>query len=92
MLLTPPRVKLETDADLDIGVFGIATRLVARRTAAAGRTRREPQPGAGATMVYKAVAARARRAGGGAAGPVLRETATLTFDGTTARADRAARR
>ena len=28
VLLTPPRVKLESDADLDVGVFGIATRLV----------------------------------------------------------------
>src|SRR5919201_1170682 len=28
VLLTPPRVKFESDADLDIGVFGIATRLV----------------------------------------------------------------
>src|ERR1700704_6204552 len=28
VLLTPPRVKLETDADLDVGEFGIAVRLV----------------------------------------------------------------
>src|SRR5438552_11849564 len=28
VLLSPPRVKLETDEDLDKGVFGIATRLV----------------------------------------------------------------
>ena len=27
-LLTPPQVQLETDDDLDVGVFGIATRLV----------------------------------------------------------------
>src|SRR5437667_4033819 len=27
VLLSPPRVKLETDPDLDVGVFGIATRL-----------------------------------------------------------------
>ena len=27
-LLTSPKVTLETDADLDVGVFGIATRLV----------------------------------------------------------------
>src|SRR5438270_2526393 len=28
VLLTPPRVKFEADGDLDVGVFGIATRLV----------------------------------------------------------------
>ncbi len=28
VLLTPPRVELETDDDLDVGVFGIATRMV----------------------------------------------------------------
>ena len=28
VLLTPPRVQLETDDDLDVGVFGIATRMV----------------------------------------------------------------
>jgi hypothetical protein len=47
-LLTPPRVLLETDDDLDIGVFGIATRMVdAGGTAAA-----EAAP-ANATMIYK---------------------------------------
>src|ERR1700757_5118358 len=28
VLLTPPKVQLETDDDLDVGVFGIATRMV----------------------------------------------------------------
>ena len=51
VLLTAPRVGLETDADLDMGEFGIATRLV--------RGPREPDgvpaPGpVGATMVYAA--------------------------------------
>jgi hypothetical protein len=56
MLLTPPRVKLESDADLDIGVFGIATRLVrgAGRPAPEGAPAEQPAPGQ--TMVYKAVA------------------------------------
>jgi hypothetical protein len=55
VLLTPPRVLVETDEDLDVGVFGIATRLV--------RGPRPPQdapaaPSApGATMVYKAMPA-----------------------------------
>jgi len=56
VLLTPPRVKLESDADLDIGVFGIATRLVrGAKPAPAGAPAEEAMPGA--TMVYKAVEA-----------------------------------
>jgi FHA domain-containing protein len=48
-LLTPPRVLLETDDDLSVGMFGIATRLAEGETA--------PPPAAeaaarGATMVY----------------------------------------
>ena len=46
MLLTPPRVKLETDADLDVGVFGIATRLV-RGQRARPRDAPAAQPSAG---------------------------------------------
>src|SRR4051794_33489646 len=54
VLLTPPTVKLESDADLDIGVFGIATRLVrGSKPAPAGAPAEEAAPGA--TMVYKAV-------------------------------------
>jgi pSer/pThr/pTyr-binding forkhead associated (FHA) protein len=51
VLLSPPRVKLETDDDLDVGVFGIATRLAhtsARKPADAPAA--EPEPGA--TMIY----------------------------------------
>ena len=48
-LLSPPRVLLETDDDLDVGVFGIATRLVQT-----DRTSDEPEAAArGATMLYK---------------------------------------
>ncbi|HZT84064.1 MAG TPA: DUF3662 and FHA domain-containing protein [Gaiellaceae bacterium] len=50
VLLTPPRVRFETDADLDIGVFGIATRLVRGARPAAGAA----PAVAGATMVYAA--------------------------------------
>jgi hypothetical protein len=50
VLLTTPSVKLETDADLDIGEFGIATRLVRGPRAAADAPETEP---VGATMVYK---------------------------------------
>jgi hypothetical protein len=52
VLLTPPVVKLEVDDDLDVGVFGIATRMVQREDV---RDESAPahQPEPGATMVYK---------------------------------------
>jgi hypothetical protein len=56
VLLTPPQVKLESDADLDIGVFGIATRLVRGPGSTAPEGAPAEQPAPGATMVYKAVA------------------------------------
>ena len=82
VLLTPPRVELETDDDLDVGVFGIATRLVqdsARSEAGAPPTQPEP----GATMVYKPSAAPLQPTE--AASPVdlgvQREVAVLSWDG-----------
>ena len=51
VLLTGAKVKLETDADLDVGEFGIATRLVRGAKPAVGAPATEP---VGATMVYKA--------------------------------------
>jgi hypothetical protein len=52
-LLSPPAVKMETDADLSIGEFGIATRMVQRepRKRAPGEPKSQPQPGA--TMIYR---------------------------------------
>src|SRR3954469_17350832 len=55
VLLTTPLVKLETDDDLAVGEFGIATRLVrgpAKTAADAPATQAAP----GATMIYKAPA------------------------------------
>ncbi len=52
-LLTRPRVLIETDADLDVGEFGIATRMVQPDE----RRRRDDEPQEqlepGATMIYK---------------------------------------
>ena len=78
VLLTPARVKLETDADLDLGVFGIATRLVRGPRPPQDAPAAEAAPGA--TMVYKAV----QSPDGAAVEPppkVVRERATLTIDG-----------
>ena len=74
VLLTPPRVKLESDADLDVGVFGIATRLVRGGKAAPG-----------ATMVYKPVATPPPDEDGADAAPEpaaeVRPAAALTIAG-----------
>src|SRR5579871_5295815 len=53
VLLDDPRVRLETDADLDMGLFGIATRLA--RPPAEERQPRSPPP-TSATVVYTPVA------------------------------------
>ena len=52
-LLSSPRVQLETDADLDVGEFGIATRMVQpdRRREAEDEPSGDVEPGA--TMIYK---------------------------------------
>jgi hypothetical protein len=52
-LLSSPTVLMETDADLALGEFGIATRMVQRegRKTVPGEPRSQPQPGA--TMIYK---------------------------------------
>ena len=81
VMLTEPRVGMKTDADLEVGEFGIATRMVqGRRRAPAEPSVPAPPPAAsGATMVY-----RPAQAEGAAAEPpeVVRETVALTIDGT----------
>jgi hypothetical protein len=55
VLLTPPTVLLETDEDLAIGEFGIATRMVQGTKGKREEVKGEPEPQMepGATMVYK---------------------------------------
>jgi hypothetical protein len=48
-LATRPRVRFETDADLDVGVFGIATRMIQPSEDGAPEPVDEP----GATMIYR---------------------------------------
>ncbi|HZP73975.1 MAG TPA: DUF3662 and FHA domain-containing protein [Gaiellaceae bacterium] len=50
VLITPPRVALETDDDLDVGVFGIATRMVQPSGRPADGPPSSPEPSA--TMIY----------------------------------------
>src|SRR5512133_1914723 len=52
-LLTPPTVLMETDADLALGEFGIATRMVQPRGRPASPAEPAPQVASGATMIYR---------------------------------------
>ncbi len=61
-LLSRPTVQLETDEDLTVGEFGIATRM-AQGVGAAEEDEQVPQVGPGATMVYKAPPGRRRLLG-----------------------------
>jgi len=82
-LLSSPRVQLETDADLDRGEFGIATRIVQpekhRGEAAVPEEQLEP----GATMIYKGSAAQVPTEAVSAAELGMEEElVTLSFDGS----------
>ena len=52
-VLTPPRVVLETDDDLGVGDFGIASRMVQPRHGSRDEEEPDEQVESGATMVYK---------------------------------------
>jgi len=81
-LLSSPRVLMETDADLEVGEFGIATRMVqpdkGRRDADAPEEQLEP----GATMVYKPKTPLPTQAVSAAELGMDQELVTLSFDGT----------
>jgi hypothetical protein len=82
-LLTPPRVLIEVDDDLDRGEFGIATRMVQpRRTAQRQADEPDGQVEPGATMIYRPKAAPAAPAAVDAPPPeVEREVARLSWEG-----------
>jgi hypothetical protein len=80
-LLSPPRVLMETDEDLDVGEFGIATRMVQPdRRRAAGEPAGDLEPGA--TMIYKPKAPPPTEAASPAELGVEQELVTLTVNGT----------
>jgi hypothetical protein len=86
-LLTPPRVALETDEDLALGEFGIATRMVQPRH---GHRADEPeeQVESGATMIYKHPVV-VEAAPESAEDPGLeREVAVLSWSGQRLRVDK----
>jgi len=80
-LLSSPRVQLETDGDLDVGEFGIATRMVQPHPGAGeGEPVGELEPGA--TMIYKAKVPEPTRAVSAEELGVEPELVTLSYDGT----------
>jgi hypothetical protein len=81
-LLSSPRVLLETDADLDVGEFGIATRMVQpdKRHRDAGEPEEQLEPGA--TMVYKPTVPVPTQAVSPSELGLERDLVTLSFDGT----------
>jgi len=85
-LLTPPRVKLETDDDLALGEFGIATRMVQPRH---GHREGEPEEEAesGATMIYKHPVAQPTEATPEELG-LEREVGVLSWNGQRLRVDK----
>jgi hypothetical protein len=81
VLLSAPKVELETDDDLDVGVFGIATRMVQTESGQAGAPASQAEPGH--TMIYKPTAAppQATEAASAVDLGIEREIAVLTWDG-----------
>jgi FhaA, N-terminal domain/FHA domain len=86
-LLTPARVKLETDEDLGLGEFGIATRMVQPRHGHRG-DEPEEQVESGATMIYKHPVAEPTEAASPEELGLEREVAVLTWDGHRLRVDK----
>ena len=78
-LLSPPAVKFETDDDLEMGEFGIATRMVQGELPQPGEP--EPQALPGATMVYRKPPVETEAVSAEELG-LGRETVSLTFNGT----------
>jgi hypothetical protein len=87
-LLTPPKVLLETDDDLALGEFGIATRMVqpGRGKPSGGEPAGEVE--SGATMIYKPKVQQPTEAASAEELGVDREVAVLSWDGQTRRVNK----
>jgi len=80
VLLSPPRVLMETDEDLEVGEFGIATRMAQGGPEPAPDEAPAPEVGPGATMVYKPKQPDTQAVSAAELG-LEREVATLSWDG-----------
>jgi hypothetical protein len=81
-LMTTPRVLMETDEDLDVGEFGIATRMVQPEKGRSSGDEPEEQLEPGATMVYKPKTPVPTEAVSPAELGLEQEVIALVFDGT----------
>jgi FHA domain-containing protein len=81
-LMTPPRVLMETDDDLDVGEFGIATRMVQPEKGRRSDDEPEGQLEPGATMVYKPETSVPTEAVSPVDLGMEQEAIALVFDGT----------
>jgi Protein of unknown function (DUF3662)/FHA domain len=86
VLLSAPRVAMHTDADLDVGEFGIATRMVQPEPGELQEPMPEPAT-PGATMVYRPKSSPTEAATPEELG-VQPEVVTLTVDGTSHTVDK----
>jgi hypothetical protein len=83
-MLTPPKVLMHTDADLAIGEFGIATRMVQPEgTRGPKLDEPESQVEPGATMIYKAKAPQPTEAASPVELGIEEESWMLTLNGRT---------
>jgi hypothetical protein len=80
VLLSPPKVSFETDEDLDVGEFGIATRMAQGGEEIAPDEAPAPDVEPGATMIYKPKPAETEAVSAEELG-LEREVATITVDG-----------
>jgi len=87
VLLSSPSILMNTDADLDVGEFGIATRMV-QPEPGQGPPAEAPEAVPGATMVYKPKAAPPTEAATPEELGVEPEVVTLDADGTQHRIDK----
>jgi FHA domain-containing protein len=81
-LMTPPRVQLETDPDLDRGEFGIATRMAQPERGHRDADEPEEQLEPGATMIYKPKTPVPTEAVAPVDLGMEQEVVALVFDGT----------
>ena len=80
-LLSKPEVSFETDDDLEVGLFGIANRMIQREAA---ERELEPEPEPGATRIYRAAPVETEAASAeelGLEAPEPEPAATITVDG-----------
>jgi hypothetical protein len=81
-LMTPPRVLLETDDDLEVGEFGIATRMIQPDKSRQQADEPDEQLEPGATMIYKPKTPVPTQAVSAAELGLEQEVVALVFDGT----------